>query len=114
MDQPFVCALCDVPAGRSVKVKSLTAKGPMRSRLYALGFTPGTIVEVCPESCGAGCRRVRVRECSLVLDQGLAEYIECIADAAALAEKGLPGAVRPCGLEKTCFPGACHATGTHS
>lgn len=96
MGQPFVCTLCDVPAGGSAKVKSLTAKGPVRSRLYALGFTPGTIVEVCPESCGAGCRRVRVRECALVLDQNLAGYIECVADAPALAENGLSGAENAC------------------
>ena len=80
MERQRVCSLYDVPAGSVVRVKALTARGSVRSRLYALGFTPGITVEVCPEACGEGGRRVRVRECSLVLDQGLAEHIECVAD----------------------------------
>lgn len=80
MEQEFVCPLNDIPAGKTVTVKSLNASGADRSRLYALGFTPGTVVEVGMECHGSGARRVRVRDCSVVLDADLGGYIDCVTD----------------------------------
>ena len=77
MVQQSVCSLSDVPAGTSVRVNALTAEGPARSRLYSLGFTPGTIVEVCPGCSGTSARRVRVRDSFLILDLDMAAHIEC-------------------------------------
>lgn len=78
MGRELVCPLSGVPAGKTVTVKALNAPGAARSRLYALGFTPGVVVEVGMECRGSGARRVRVRDCSVVLDADLGEYIECV------------------------------------
>ena len=80
MGQEFVCPLSDVPAGKTVTVKSLNVPGAARSRLYALGFTPGALVEVGMECQGNGARRVRLRDCSMVLDADLGGCIDCVAD----------------------------------
>ena len=69
--------LLDMPAGRKVRVAAVTGDGATRSRLCALGVTPGISVEICPECGCRGARRVRVRNSSLVLGESLARCIQC-------------------------------------
>ncbi|MEF8824168.1 MAG: FeoA domain-containing protein [Desulfohalobiaceae bacterium] len=67
------CPLNHFPSGSKVAVASLSGGKGARSRLYALGFTPGT--EVLITSCGAGPVRIKVRGSDLSLGQGLAEKV---------------------------------------
>ncbi len=71
--------LCTAPRGSALRITRLCS-GPKEScRLCALGLTPGTRVQVL--SCGAALR-LWVRDCSLVLDAGLAGLVACeFADA---------------------------------
>lgn len=69
--------LLDMPAGRQVRVSGLTGDCAVRSRLCALGVTPGTALEICAECGNRGSRRVRVRNSSLVLGESLAGCIQC-------------------------------------
>lgn len=61
------------PSGSKVAVSSLAGGRGARSRLYALGFTPGT--EVLITSCGTGPVRLKIRGSDLSLGQGLAEKV---------------------------------------
>ena len=61
------------PSGSKVAVASLAGGGGARSRLYALGFTPGT--EVLIISGGAGPLRIKIRGSDLSLGQGLAKKV---------------------------------------
>ena len=61
------------PSGSKVAVANLAGGRGARSRLYALGFTPGT--EVLIISGGAGPLRIKVRGSDLSLGQGLAEKV---------------------------------------
>ena len=70
-------SLLDIPSGRKVRVAALTGDGASRSRLCALGLTPGTSVEICPGCARRGSRRVRVRNSSLVLGESLACCVQC-------------------------------------
>lgn len=95
------CSLLDVPAGCRARVVALSAAPAMRSRLYALGFLPGTEVEVCTDCGGPGSRRVRIRDACLVLGENMAEHISCI----------IPGGGRRSG---SLFHGRAGAGGLHS
>lgn len=65
--------LCGYPDGATVKVEDLCGGRGARSRLYSLGLTPGTVLEVV--SGGNGPCRLKVRGSDLVLGSGLAEKV---------------------------------------
>lgn len=70
-------SLLDAPADCRVRVRAISGDGPSRSRLCALGFTPGTDVTVfegCP--CRTS-RKVCIRGSSLVLGDVLAKCVLC-------------------------------------
>lgn len=71
------CTLHDLPIGKKARIRSLSGRTCDRSRLCALGFTPGTEVEV--SSCCGG-RRVRLRNSCVVLDASMAQSIMCDQD----------------------------------
>ncbi|MEF2145322.1 MAG: FeoA domain-containing protein [Desulfovibrionaceae bacterium] len=66
-------SLCRFPEGTLVRVEDLAGCRNARSRLYAMGLTPGTELEVI--SSGPGPCRLRVRGSDLVLGHGLADKI---------------------------------------
>jgi ferrous iron transport protein A len=61
------------PPGAKVRIDRLSGGKGSRTRLYALGLTPGTLVVV--GSSGNGPCRLRIRESDLVLGAGLASSI---------------------------------------
>jgi len=61
------------PSGSKVTIASCHGGNGARSRLYALGLTPGTQVFV--TSSGGGPCRMKVRNSELVIGQGMAEKI---------------------------------------
>ncbi|SKA88342.1 ferrous iron transport protein A [Paucidesulfovibrio gracilis DSM 16080] len=65
--------LCRFPQGTKVRVKDLAQCRGARSRLYALGLTPGTELEVM--SAPGGPCRLRVRGANLTIGHGLATKI---------------------------------------
>lgn len=69
------CLLKDVPHGVRTHVRELRGCRQTRSRLYSLGFTPGTEITVYGQG-DAGCR-VRVRDTCVVLDCDSADSILC-------------------------------------
>ena len=62
-------------------VREITVDSRLRSRLYAMGFTPGTTVEVCPACPFAEGRLVRLRGGILALDEQTAAQIHCALGA---------------------------------
>ncbi|NJB68496.1 ferrous iron transport protein A [Desulfobaculum xiamenense] len=44
-----------------------------RCRVLAMGLTPGTVAEICSNGPGSCC--LRVRDCDLVLGDGMARHI---------------------------------------
>lgn len=70
-------SLLDMPSGCKLCVEELTGSPSVRSRLYSLGILPGTEVEVCRQACGKGSICLRVRQCSLVLSEGMAREVRC-------------------------------------
>lgn len=71
------CTLHDLPCGKKARIRSLTGRNCDRSRLCALGFTPGTEIQV---SACCGGHRVRLRNSCVVLDAGMAQSILCDED----------------------------------
>jgi ferrous iron transport protein A len=65
--------ITNYPAGATVRIDRLSGGRGARTRLCALGLTPGTLVVV--GSSGNGPCRLRVRESDLVLGAGLANSI---------------------------------------
>ncbi|HDQ41938.1 MAG TPA: ferrous iron transport protein A [Desulfonatronum sp.] len=63
-------------AGSKLRVVHLAGSNGARSRLCALGLTPGTEVELV--SVGRGPCRLKVRECDLVLGRGMAEKVMAV------------------------------------
>ena len=61
------------PSGSKVTIASLNAGGGARSKLYAMGLTPGTSIQI--TASGGGPCRMKVRDCELVLGNGLASKI---------------------------------------
>lgn len=70
-------SLLDMPSGCKLCVEELAGSPSVRSRLYSLGILPGTEVEVCRQACGKGSICLRVRQCSLVLSEGMASAVRC-------------------------------------
>jgi len=68
--------LLDMPRGSKLQVDNLQGDPACLSRLYSLGILPGTELEVCSSE-GAGNVCVRVRQCSLVLGEDIANCIHC-------------------------------------
>lgn len=62
------------PTGSRVTIACLRAGCGARSRLYAMGLTPGTKVMITGNN-GCGPCRMKVRESELVLGSGLASKI---------------------------------------
>ena len=80
------CPLSDVPDGTRTHVRELRGCRQLRSRLYSLGFTPGT--EITMHGRGdAGCR-VEVRDVCVVLDCDSAGSILCDETGSAVAARG--------------------------
>lgn len=73
MDTTTFRPITDFPAGDRVRVVRLAGNNGARSRLCALGLTPGTEIELI--STGGGPCRLKVRESDLVLGRGMAEKI---------------------------------------
>ena len=65
--------LIHFPSGSKVVIASLTGGGGARSKLYAMGLTPGTEIQIV--SNGSGPCRMKVRDSELVLGQGLATKV---------------------------------------
>ncbi|MDL2291107.1 ferrous iron transport protein A [Desulfovibrio sp. OttesenSCG-928-F20] len=65
-----------MPPGCPLLVTDLKGSPALRSRLYAMGILPGTELELC-QGCDRGSVCVRVRQCSLVLGESLANAIYC-------------------------------------
>ena len=84
------CCLREVPEGTHVRVRGLRGCGGVRSRLCALGFTPGTEITVCGSG-ENGCR-VQVRDTCVVLDCGSAESILCDDDSGGGTVENVHGA----------------------
>lgn len=70
-------SLLDLPVGSMAIVEGLNADPATRSRLYALGFIPGTEIEICAGCGDSGSRRIRVRDACLILGENMAEHISC-------------------------------------
>ena len=66
-----------MPSGCKLCVEELVGSPSVRSRLYSMGILPGTEMELCRGGCGNGAVCVRVRQCSLVLGEGMARAIFC-------------------------------------
>lgn len=70
-----LCKLAEIPSGTRARVVSLDGGPQSRGRLCAMGLVPGTEFIVC-ENSGGPCN-LRVRNCGLVLGQGMAKKIVC-------------------------------------
>ncbi|MBN2140901.1 MAG: ferrous iron transport protein A [Desulfovibrionaceae bacterium] len=73
--------LCSFPTGSRVRISEVCAGSCARCRVFSLGLTPGTAVEVVHS--GSGPCRLKVRGSDLIIGQGLASKImACAAEAA--------------------------------
>ncbi|MGE4297071.1 MAG: ferrous iron transport protein A [Desulfovibrionaceae bacterium] len=61
------------PVGSTVRIETLCDCPEARSRLCAMGLTPGTLVRI--DSNGSGPRRLCVRDANLVLGAGLCRKV---------------------------------------
>ncbi|SHN48857.1 FeoA family protein [Desulfovibrio litoralis] len=68
------CTLSEMPNGARVKVTGFSCDKALRSRLCALGITPGTELDL-KHICNA--LSVKVKECNLVIDDNVASEILC-------------------------------------
>lgn len=75
--KPGECCLRDLPDGALTRVRKLRGCPNLRSRLYSLGFVPGTEILVHGHGT-AGCR-IEVRDTCVVLDGESAGCILCDA-----------------------------------
>ncbi len=65
------CTLDKVPTGCRATIRGFCGCRKLQGRLFAMGLTPGTVVEVCaPNS-------VKVRESCLMLGSAMAELVTC-------------------------------------
>ena len=77
LSQSQALSLLDMPSGCRLCVEELVGSPSVRSRLYSMGILPSTEMELCRGGCGKGNVCVRVRQCSLVLGEGMAKAIFC-------------------------------------
>lgn len=69
------CSLKELPKGCRARILDMLCSDDQRSRLCALGLTPGTAVETCEHH--HGICRLLVRGSSLALDGELAQQVMC-------------------------------------
>lgn len=75
MNSKKVCQpLCDVPSGSKVKLGDICCGCHARSKLFAMGLIPGTVLDVISGCCSGPCR-LKVRGSDLVLGHGMASQI---------------------------------------
>lgn len=72
-DKKNARCLAQFPPGSLVKVEDLAGCEGARGKLYAMGLTPGTVLEVV--SSGRGPCRLKVRNTDVVVGHGLAHKI---------------------------------------
>lgn len=72
---PGACALSNLGAGSRAKVAKVDGSDAERARLNALGLTPQADIEVI--DCRCGRQVVKVRGCSLILDDETAGHVTC-------------------------------------
>ncbi|WP_081696948.1 FeoA family protein [Megalodesulfovibrio gigas] len=91
---PQVLPLSKVPAGATIRIVQVGDCPAMRSRLLALGLTPGSTVKV--DSCGCGQCCLCVRGGQLAIGHGMAEKImvRVLDRGAAASDLACPS--RPC------------------
>lgn len=65
--------LCRIPEGTRVTVEDLDACPKARAKLYAMGLTPGTELEVVQS--GSGPCRLRVRGSDIILGHGMSQKV---------------------------------------
>lgn len=102
------------PAGSLVRIENLCECPKARSRLCALGLTPGTTVEVC--SGGPGPCLLKVRGCSVAIGHGMADRVLASSvngngknpDTSSDADPG--GACLRCPEKATCAGTKQHGT----
>ena len=88
--------LCQFPSGSKVLVDELMSCRSARSRLLAMGVTPGVVVEIVSNDCGP-CR-LKVRGSDVCIGHGMAERIQARlapADAAPTLRASLSGCACP-------------------
>lgn len=87
----LVLPLSKVPAGTTIRIEHVGDCPAMRSRLLALGLTPGSTARV--DSCGCGQCCLCVRGGQLAIGHGMADKIMVrVLDAdAAVSDHGCPG-----------------------
>ena len=66
--------LCSFPSGTTVKLEDLPCGCHAKSKLYAMGLIPGTVLDVVSSGTSGPCR-IKVRGSDLVLGHGIAEKI---------------------------------------
>jgi len=76
-NHPESASLLDMPPGCPLHVMDVKGSPSLRSKLYSMGILPGAELELCRQACGRGSVCVRVRQCSLVLDDSMAQAIFC-------------------------------------
>lgn len=85
---PGECCLRDLPEGALTRVRKLRGCPNLRSRLYSLGFVPGTEILVHGHG-DAGCR-IEVRDTCVVLDGESADCIFCDAPGTLGPQRSAP------------------------
>lgn len=86
--------LCEFPSGTTVTVTAIDGGAGARSRLCALGLTPGSRVVINGNGCGGCC--VRVRDTTVTLGRGLAgKVLACPANGDAPGPDRIKGTC-PC------------------
>lgn len=71
-------SLASFPDGSLVRIERVGDCPCPRCRIFALGLTPGTLVEVV--SAGAGPCRFKVRDADVVVGRGIAEKILAVEE----------------------------------
>jgi ferrous iron transport protein A len=71
-------SLCSFPDGSLVRIERVADCPCPRCRIFALGLTPGTLVQVV--STGEGPCRLKVRDADVVIGRGIAEKILAVAE----------------------------------
>lgn len=80
------CALTGLRAGCRAKVARVDGSDAERSRLNALGLTPQADIEVI--NCCCGWQVIKVRGCSLVLNDDVARHITCSLEPVSQIQLG--------------------------
>lgn len=71
--------LCDIEVGKEIMVECLEAKGLLRERLLALGFTKGAPIEVIRKGPGNNLTAFKVRDTIIALRKEESDLIHVLA-----------------------------------